>query len=223
VVACILLFLFSVYLDGCGGALIGPKVVLTAGHCCGQEGGNAIVRNGQIRTIVKERRHPSYVESTLENDFCLFQLDKTVSTTTSTKIRLSLNRNGTLPTGGQSLTVMGYGRIEEDGDYSKKLRDVKVPAVKNSECYSAYGDIFRKTIMFCAGKLGKDACSGDSGGPIILRRGNRHIVLGVVSYGLGCAREDYPGVYARVSAVTTWIKNVACTEWRNRVYGLCSP
>ena len=57
---------------------------------------------------------------------------------------------------------------------------------------------------------GKDSCQGDSGGPIVIRKNNKHIQVGVVSWGEGCARENYPGVYARVSSAHGWIKQVVC-------------
>merc|ERR1712083_895887 len=47
---------------------------------------------------------------------------------------------------------------------------------------------------------------GDSGGPFICRDNGKAVLTGVVSFGIGCAWADYPGVYARVTAVLDWVK-----------------
>ena len=68
--------------------------------------------------------------------------------------------------------------------------------------------------MICAGYAngGKDACSGDSGGPLICKNGNNAVITGIVSWGIECALENYPGVYTRVPYFLQWIKKnmVSC-------------
>ena len=64
--------------------------------------------------------------------------------------------------------------------------------------------------MMCAGVKagGKDACQGDSGGPLIAAdpaQGNRMTLVGVVSWGFGCAAEDALGIYAEVSHFSSWL------------------
>ncbi|CAH2237274.1 jg11240 [Pararge aegeria aegeria] len=80
---------------------------------------------------------------------------------------------------------------------------VQVPTVSTEECNMSYGYISKR--MICAGvpEGGKDSCQGDSGGPAV---GDGPIQLGIVSFGVGCARPGYPGVYSNVSSLRNWIR-----------------
>lgn len=91
---------------------------------------------------------------------------------------------------------------------SEILQMVQVPILNQQHCNKQYkGRITDQ--MICAGyeKGGKDSCQGDSGGPLSTRISNRPLLVGVVSWGIGCARPDYAGVYARVTSVRSWIKS----------------
>jgi len=112
----------------------------------------------------------------------------------------------------------GWGVTEEDGDIlSDTLQEVEVEVLSNKDCRknTGYGNHITAN-MVCAGDLtlgGVDACQGDSGGPLIssgdgdgVTEGQNYEIIGVNSFGLGCARPGFPGVYARVSTVLDWIK-----------------
>ena len=85
---------------------------------------------------------------------------------------------------------------------------VNIPVIDNSVCNAA--ESYQKSItnnMLCAGERegGKDSCQGDSGGPLVLGTKNEARLIGIVSWGEGCARKDKYGVYTRVSSVYDWI------------------
>ena len=97
-----------------------------------------------------------------------------------------------------------------EGAFPNNLQWVQVPLVTNAQCFQNYnGHIGITSSMICAGypEGGKDSCQGDSGGPLICNEGRKAVLTGVVSVGLGCAAPNFPGIYARVTAVLNWIEN----------------
>merc|ERR1711973_766426 len=108
--------------------------------------------------------------------------------------------------------LSGFGDTEEDGEVALTLQVANVPLVLEAKCVGAYSKSGHKidyTTQFCAGSDlgGIDSCQGDSGGPVAVpvRSDNRFYLAGVVSFGVGCAREEYPGVYTRVEAYLPWL------------------
>lgn len=102
----------------------------------------------------------------------------------------------------ENSNVTGWGLTKEGGSSSAILTVVTVPLISNEDCNKAYNGIVSDD-MLCAGlpKGGRDACNGDSGSPLTVDG----VQLGVVSWGKGCARPGFPGVYARVAYFTDWI------------------
>ena len=86
-----------------------------------------------------------------------------------------------------------------------------IPLITNLECDTAYkGQITER--MICAGLAagGKDSCQGDSGGPLIVKDNKgKDVLVGVVSWGQGCAKPNKYGVYSNVASVADWIKATA--------------
>ena len=100
----------------------------------------------------------------------------------------------------------------QPGNWPQTCQYVRVPTVTNSDCNNAYSFCSCPNItdsMLCAGYLGeggKDACIGDSGGPLVCNDNGNAVLVGVVSWALGCGSPDFPGVYSRVTHVLDWIK-----------------
>lgn len=145
----------------CGGSLIAPGVVLSAAHCGSFDGSRVIVggyewselTGGASRVrVVDEARHPSYNDATVENDFLLLRLEEPV--VANTNVVLSINDQYSLPSEGQSLTVLGLGTTSEGGPTPEFLRDVVVQTISTDDCNSRnrYEGEVTDSTMFCAGK-----------------------------------------------------------------------
>jgi secreted trypsin-like serine protease len=97
---------------------------------------------------------------------------------------------------------------EGSNEVSPVLRKVNISIISNMECAKQYGADFHAHKMICAGveEGGKDACQGDSGGPLLCsdyHDGNT--LCGIVSFGFGCARPEFSGVYTKVAYYADWI------------------
>jgi secreted trypsin-like serine protease len=173
---------------------------LTAAHCGGGLGDVIIggtksgsTSGGGVRVATtKSVKHPKYNKNTDEWDFLLLKLASPVDNEV-----VLLNTASNTPSDGQTLTAIGVGDTTEDGESSDTLLEVDIKYIPTSECNSANaydGDIIDKS-MFCAGVSGggKDTCQGDSGGPIVIQKGGQDVQVGVVSWGNGCARPNFPG------------------------------
>jgi len=103
---------------------------------------------------------------------------------------------------------MNRGLTSESGStLPSALRKVSVPVVARSTCQSEYGASAVTTNMFCAGlpQGGKDSCSGDSGGPIV--DASTGVLLGLVSWGQGCAEAGFAGVYSRLGNYVDYVNS----------------
>jgi hypothetical protein len=128
----------------------------------------------------------------------------------STLPPVALNGLRSSPADNEVLTVIGFGTTFQGAMYgSFVLQEVNVSAVPDAVCNQQYGGDIEDEVMFCGGVSGggKDSCQGDSGGPIMNSNG---VQVGVVSWGQGCANEDYSGVYSRISGAIDWINEQIC-------------
>ena len=190
-------FDYFVRFGGCGGSLIASDLVLTAAHCDDLQEqsvtAGAYTRRGNsdgvTRGISKRSLHPEWDPSNFRNDIMILKLDKPVDFPI-----VPINGDDeTFPLEGQSLTVVGFGALEEYGRKPITLQKVSVQYVPQTECISdfKYADLVHEDVMMCAGvqEGGKDSCQGDSGGPLLARkRDGTDVQVGLVSWGVGCAR-----------------------------------
>ena len=104
--------------------------------------------------------------------------------------------------------IVGWGGLEEGGGVTEVLRKSQVEPVTNSECGGVMGAERISENMICAGSPGTDTCQGDSGGPLTTRTRDQAVfsVIGITSWGDGCARPDTLGVYTRLGRYLGWIQ-----------------
>lgn len=159
---------------------------------------------GRLIQVDKILQHEKFSYSNIDYDFSILKLkDKLSFNDEENKIGLP-EQDEVVPDDGEC-TVTGWGNTQSSNESNAWLRSAKVPAVNQEKCSQAYKDFGGVTErMICAGyeQGGKDACQGDSGGPLVYD----NKLVGVVSWGYGCARPNYPGVYSRVASVRKWIK-----------------
>ncbi|KAI7815457.1 Serine protease, partial [Rhyzopertha dominica] len=181
----------------CGGAIISSSYVLTAAHCT----------DGLEQTAYSVRAGTSLRESgeTFDYDICILELASALEFSASIG-PIPLPASEQYIAAGTDSIVTGWGRLEEGGATPTQLQSVVVPIVSQEACQEAYNVFLITDRMICAGveEGGKDACQGDSGGPLVAD----DVLVGLVSWGYGCARPNYPGVYTRVPALVEWVSEV---------------
>jgi len=103
--------------------------------------------------------------------------------------------------------VSGWGATHARGPTLRFLMKVRLPIVNLQTCQRSMDRLITDN-MFCAGHHAQatDACKGDSGGPFVVSYHNTWFLLGIVSWGEGCAERGKYGVYTRVSNYIPWIK-----------------
>jgi trypsin len=148
--------------------------------------------------------HPEYNSGTTDNDYAILRLASPVTFTNEVSPAcLPADLSNTFA--GVLATVTGWGTLSSGGSQPTVLQEVDVTVTTNTACENAYGSSMITANMICAADSGKDSCQGDSGGPMIAPENGRQALIGVVSWGYGCAMEAYPGVYARVTEKMSWI------------------
>ena len=206
----------------CGGTIYNNKWIVTAAHCLVRvraadvhlvAGTNVLMPGVHRVNVARVVMHKNYNGATSDEDIALIELRSPLAlgTTMQQLALLEPSEEQSVLVKDKILTVTGWGATTQGAAVVRDLQEVDVPFVTREVCndpLSYNGKITDN--MICAGKAagGVDSCQGDSGGPIVYRAtGSAPKLVGVVSWGEGCARPGKYGVYTRVTRYSSWVRD----------------
>jgi hypothetical protein len=174
--------------------------------------GSPSINEGTRFQVVKGITHECYTPSTTNYDIALLYVEDSMTDAGAEPIGWALQDSPLIP--GSTVTVSGWGEMRNDGssEFPTILQTTTYTSISNEACQSQYSAIGADSItpvMVCAegdnnDGVKTDSCQGDSGGPLVTRDEGTPTLVGVVSFGIGCAT-THAGVYADVGMLSDWI------------------